>query len=362
MLTSANSYSGGTFISGGLLRISNGTALGSGLLTLSNNATFAFGPDGAGNSMFVGNSIFTAPGATATITSSLVSSTLSGLFTSGDGNSTNVFTGNVSISSSATKQFNSFTGTVLVAASSQLRFSSSTLSVNGGDNTTFVVEGYINTRNGTGNAANSGVSLGALSGSGALEGAGNAAGNGVYTIGAKGIDSTFAGIVKDGSQGNLGIVKVGAAKLTLSGTVTNTGSMTVNAGTLALVEPVSLDNSATLKLGASTATIDISGRTDGTLNLGGLKAQALSGIGNITGNLSVAANSSVSVGLGNLNVTGSATLNGSVTLQLNRTNAATHSEIIAAGIAVGGSLTVQNTGHCGDQSDQHQPAAAFEQL
>lgn len=344
VLTAANSYSGGTIIAGGTLRLANSTALGSGLVTLSNNATFAIGPDGGGNSIFVGNNVFTAAGATVTNTSSFLSSTLSGLFTSGDGNSTNVITGNVSIAAGATKQFQSFTGTVLVAASSQLRFSSSTLSVNGGDNTTFVVEGYINTRNGTGNAANSGVSLGALFGSGALEGAGNADGNGVYTIGAKGIDSTFSGVIRDSANRTLSIVKVGAAKLTLIGTVTNTGSMTVNDGTLALVEPVSLDNSATLKLGASTATIDVSGRTDGTLNLGGVKAQTLSGIGNVTGNLAVAANSAVSVGLGDLNVTGTATLNGPVTLQLNRTNAVTHSEIIAAVIVVGGSLTVQNSG------------------
>ncbi|MBW8863640.1 MAG: autotransporter-associated beta strand repeat-containing protein, partial [Verrucomicrobia bacterium] len=182
-----------------------------------------------------------------------------------------------------------------------------------------------------------------LTGSGTLSGAGNAAGNGIYVIGAKWIDSTFAGTMQDGSQGNLGIVKTGADTLTLNGTVNYTGPTTVNTGKLALIEPVSLDNSPTINL-SSNGVIDVSGRADGTLNLGNTKVQTLTGVGTVNGSLVEAANSFVRAGLGNLTVTNTATFNGNLSLQLNRTNAFTHSEILATGFTMAGPLTVTNVG------------------
>src|SRR5262249_36042384 len=152
-----------------------------------------------------GNSIVTAAGAEVTNTSASLGNGYGSLFFSGDANSTNVIVSGVSLNDPVNKQFQSFTGTVLINPGSQLRFSATPLGTNGGDNTTFDIEGTLNTRNGTPNGP--GVSLGALIGSGFLSGAGNAAGNGTYIIGAKGIDSTFTGTIQDGGNGNVSIVK-----------------------------------------------------------------------------------------------------------------------------------------------------------
>jgi autotransporter-associated beta strand protein len=224
-----------------------------------------------------------------------------------------------------------------------LRFSASNLGTNGGDNTTFDIEGSLNTRNG--NTAAPGVSLGAIEGTGTLSG-GNTAGStgSAYIIGAKGISTTFDGTIADGSVGNTSITKVGAGTLTLDGTVSYTGNTTVSGGVLALVEPVSLDNSTTITLGGSTATLDVSGRTDTAVNLGNTKVQNLAGIGNITGNLNELSGSSVRPGLGVMAVSGSATLSGNMVMQLNRTNVISHSEITAASFAISGPLTVTNVG------------------
>ena len=337
-LTGANSYSGGTIVAGGTLNLGNNTAAGSGSISLSNGVTLGI----AGGSIYIGNNIYVGAGATVTNTSTSLGSYFNSLYFSGDGNSTNVITSGVSLEQVAIKQFQGFTGTVLISAGAQMRFAATTLGTNGGDNTTFEIEGTLNTRNGT--VAGPGISLGALTGAGYLSGAGNAAGNTAYTIGAKGISSTFSGMVQDGGYGNTSIIKVGAGTLTLSGVVTNTGSTTVSNGVLALVDPVVLDYSPTINLGSSTATIDVSGLAIDTLNLGNLNAQTLNGIGTINGSLDNKANSTIKVGLGILNVTGTATLNGTNILQLNRTNAPNCSEIIAGAYSIGGPLTVTNVG------------------
>jgi autotransporter-associated beta strand protein len=350
ILSGASSYSGNTIVKAGTLTLGNGLAAGTGSVTLSNGATLNLILSG-GNSIFVNNTIITGPGATVTNTSNGRGNSFSGSVTSADANGTNVFAGAHSISSASTKQFQSHNGTVQVL--SEFRFSSTTLTVNGGDNTTFDIEstGTIETRNGVN--AGAGVSLGALTGNGTLKGASDAAGNSTYVIGAKDVDSTFSGRITDTTFGNVSIVKMGSAKLTLSGSVTNTGSTTVSNGVLALSGSASLDNSGTIKLGASTASIDV---TDigGTLNLGILKAQTLSGFGTVTGGLNEGASSTVSAGLGMLNVTGSATLNGNITLQVNRTNAPTHSEIAATSFTIGGPLTVNNAGSALQSGDTFQ--------
>lgn len=341
ILGGANSYSAGTVVANGWLLLQNNTAAGSGTVTLSNGATLGLLPNGSA-SIFVGNSIETLAGAEVTNYSSSLGCAFTGSFFSDDANGTNVIAGYVSLNNPANKEFEGFTGTVQISPGSQLRCSATALGTNGGDYATFDVEGTLNTRNGTPDGP--GISLGALTGAGYVTGAGNAAGSTTYIIGAKGIDSVFSGTLEDGGNGNLNLVKVGADTLTLNGTVSYTGNTTVSNGVLALVDPVSLDASPTINLGSATATVDVSGRGDDTLNLGNLAAQTLSGIGHINGNLAEAANSSVRVGLGTLAVANAATFNGSLTLQLNRTNASTHSQVTAAGLTFAGPLTVTNIG------------------
>jgi len=340
ILTGANNFSGGTTVAGGTLGLGNNLAAGSGPITLSNGVTLGI----SGGSIFIGNNIYVGAGAIATNTSTSAGSYYSGSYYSGDTNSTNVIISAVAVNQGAIKQFQSFNGTVFIDSSSSLRFAATTLSANGGDNTTFDVEGLLNTRNG--NVAGGSVSLGALTGAGTLEGAGNANGNTTYTIGAMNANSTFSGTVQDGvlTYGNTSIIKVGTGTLTLSGAANYTGVTTVSNGVLALVGSVNLDNSATINVGSSTATLDVSG-SSGTQNLGNLKPQTLTGIGTINGSLNNQANSTVSVGLGVLNVNGTATLAGTNILQLNLTNApATNSEIVATSFVISGPLIVTNTG------------------
>ncbi|MFM8496103.1 MAG: autotransporter-associated beta strand repeat-containing protein [Planctomycetia bacterium] len=78
------------------------------------------------------------------------------------------------------------------------------------------------------------VSLGALSGTaGTLSNGGLNSGIGAatVTIGGKGIDSTFGGLIIDGSAA-LSVVKAGVGTLTLNGTSSYTGGTTVSAGRL----------------------------------------------------------------------------------------------------------------------------------
>jgi autotransporter-associated beta strand protein len=226
-------------------------------------------------------------------------------------------------------------GTVVVPADGFMRWSAN-LTANGGDFTTFDVEGNMTSKLGA-------VSLGALTGAGSIDGGGTA-GAIVYTVGLKNLSTTFSGTIRDGSAGILSLVKSGTGTLTLSGAVNYTATTTISNGVLALMEPVSLDSNTTVNVSSSTANIDVTGRSDGTLNLGNSKVQTLVGFGTITGNLAESANSTVRVGLGILNVTGTATLNGPLVMQLNRTNAINASKFTAGTLVNNSALTVTNVG------------------
>lgn len=78
------------------------------------------------------------------------------------------------------------------------------------------------------------VALGALSGTaGTLSNGGDTVATpATVTIGGKGIDSTFSGLITDGSTSALSVVKTGAGTLTLNGTSSYTGGTTVSAGRL----------------------------------------------------------------------------------------------------------------------------------
>jgi fibronectin-binding autotransporter adhesin len=140
------------------------------------------------------------------------------------------------------------------------------------------------------------------------------------------------------------LAKTGGATLILSNaTVAYAGNTLVNGGTLSLIGSASLAASPAIILGGGT--LDVSGRTDGTLTLSG---QFLAGGGNITGTLMENPGALINPGNGvttaRLNVSVAAALNGSVIMNLNRTNALKSDEISAPSIAAGGVLTVTNLG------------------
>ena len=350
-LNSANTYSGGTVLTGGgTLGVGNSTGAGSGLITESNGVTLLL----SGSPVYLGNNILVGADATATNYSGTLGNVFEAQFQYGDANSSNIISGYVSAGADNLEQFSTNAGTVVVPAGSQLRFAGTDMTLNGGDRTVFDVEGTLNTRNGTAPDAFYYISLGAVSGAGYLSGAGNATGGTMYLIGLANTNATFSGVVSDGGYGNTAITKAGTGTQTFSGTVTNTGSITVSNGVLALAGTASFDHSASLKLGSGSAILDVSGLSGTTLNLGNSVAQTLSGIGAVNGSINEQANSFVSPGLGSLTASNTITLAGATTLQLNRTNAANCSKLVSSGFTISGPLTVTNVGPALQAGDSFQ--------
>jgi fibronectin-binding autotransporter adhesin len=345
-----NGYSAGTVLAAGTLELRNGLGAGTGPIIISNSATLRLVTAAGNVSVFPGNTITTPAGETAIFTSDNLANGLSGNFISGDGASTNSFAGPISISTPNVKQFSNFVGTVVIPDGFQLRFSSTTLSVNGGDNATFVLGSgsTLNTRNGTGAAAGNGIYLGAVLGTGTIGGAGNADGASTYIIGGKGIDCTFDGAISGTAPRGSSVVKVGAGTLTLDGTLSYDGSTTVSNGVLALAGGANLDsvtNSIAIRAGAF---IDVSAMPSSTLTLGNLNPQTLTGSGTLRGALVVNNNSTIAPGdsTGALTVTNTASVAGAFSAQLNRTNSPNSSRLAAQSITLspGATLTVTNIG------------------
>lgn len=224
-ISSAQLYSGGTLVGGGGLTLTTGASAGSGSITFSNGTTFTLG----GSSVFIGPSLSVAAEATVTMNSGSLANGYSGSISSADDNATFIIAGPVSMDGQNLKQFQGFTGTVQINSGAQLRFSKTTGVNNGGDFTTFVVNGTLNTRNG------GAVACGALNGTstGILSGGGSGAGTTAFTIGALGLDSTYAGTISDANAtGVTSLTKVGAGTLTLAGNNTYSLTTTISGGTL----------------------------------------------------------------------------------------------------------------------------------
>ena len=347
-------YSGPTLVaSGATLGVGPGYVNGTGITVLSNGATFYMHNNGSAT-VSPGNSFVIPDNSVGIFYSSSTGNTIGNSATvSGDATATNAMAGTagsgISFNAPAVKQFESLYGTVVISNSQSLRFSSTSLTVNGGDNTTFDVEGTLSTRNGT--ATGAGISLGALTGAGTVSGGGSSPSTGsLYVIGAKGVASEFTGTIQDGGAGNSAVTKTGLGRQTLDGTLSYTGNTTVNQGTLQIASAggsTSLDTSSTITI-VSNATLDVSGRSDSTLNLGNSIVQTLTvtGGGNITGNLSEANTTTNNFTSGVLAVSGNATIDNVVKMQFNRTNSPTCSELSAGGAITvnGGTLTVTNGG------------------
>jgi fibronectin-binding autotransporter adhesin len=168
---------------------------------------------------------------------------------------------------------------------------------------------------------------------------------GSLIVGSDGSSTSFDGVFGDGSTRPLGLTKVGAGTLTLTGVNTNTGTVAVNEGTLALNEPGSFVNSALITV-ASGAVLDVLGRSDQTLGLN--NGQTLAGSGTVNGNVTAGPGSVVNPGtaVGTLNVSGNLTLAGTLRLELNRTNTPNNSDRlnVSGSTTYGGLLAVTNVG------------------
>ena len=334
----ANTYSGGTILNSGTLTINNATAASSGNITL-NGGNLAIGAVKPANTINVTGPALISGGNAGGSTgiknvigsSNLVIAVTTGVFDlTGD---MTAYAGTLTCSnaSGAVVRFNGATGSSLA--------------------TWDLGSGPMDLNIRTGSANNN---FGALKGAAGttLSGRGGSGNNGPTTnnIGANGQNSTFDGVIQNGSGGGSStthVVKSGSGILTLSGVNSYTGTTVISNGVLALTGTGSIDSSTTINLFAGSS-LDVSGRGDGTLALG--SAQTLRGNGTVLGSLDNSGGGKISPGaaagqIGKLTITSLVTLAGTAVMELNRTNAVSTNDVISAGsIALSGTLTVTNLG------------------
>jgi fibronectin-binding autotransporter adhesin len=221
--TKAGSYTGGTLIRGGTLRLVSDSAFGSGTIMLNgttNTATFRFGSDGQtlNNTLNVtGTNNIVMLGGNDTVTRL----TGDGTFIVNSG-TTFTFGGDMS----------DFSGTVKAGTTTNPRFNGS----HGSPNAILDLgntSALLNTRNGSAT-----IEIGALIGGANTQwqGCSSAVATNLpttYVIGGKNLDTTFAGKISEVvPTRTAAITKVGTGSFTLTGANTHTGPMLINGGTL----------------------------------------------------------------------------------------------------------------------------------
>ena len=211
-LTGENTYSGGTIISDGTLRVAGDANLGaaSGGLTLDGGELVA------GNAFSTSRPVaITANGGTLAATGTNEASFSGNL--SGNGSLTigdPVNTGIISLGGN-----NTYLGSTTIVSETTLQaLSKSALS----PASAFVVTGTLDL-NGFSNQ------IGSLAGSGTVTNGGSI--GAVLTAGDDNTSAIFGGVLQDG-KASLGLVKIGTGILTLAGTDTYSGATTISTGTL----------------------------------------------------------------------------------------------------------------------------------
>ena len=232
-ITNTHSYSGGTILNAGTLQVNDLSGLGGGAITL--NGGVLKSTSTSGNSFSPTNDFIIPAGTTAAITTANRFSPSGRLLGSGVLTITNASFQN---RCDLRGIWNSFAGTlnfIGTTGNNGLRFVNQGGSFSGFDNANVYFDGIVTDPV----LFSSGliINLGALSGTSTaiLKGAslGGSTGNfTTYSIGALGLNTTFAGSFQDGTAGKAILIKVGTGTLTLSGNNTYSGATTISSGTL----------------------------------------------------------------------------------------------------------------------------------
>ena len=381
----ANTYSGGAVINGGYVTFGANASAGTGTITIG-GGTLSI------NSLTIANAVNVT--GTALLTNGLSASTFTGNWT-GAG-TLNVIEGtNSTVTFNGANVLSAFTGTIKVSdlqpASGFLRMSSCT----GSTAATFDLgngSAILHTR--TGNSVNLGALMGGPN-TQVMGGRSSGAANTPYTIGANGLNTTFYGMITNGTQAGatVSLTKVGAGTLTLAGPNAYTGPTTNSAGTLQIGDgnadgslglgAVTISNGATLAFdrsdsytitnnisNAGTVTIIGSGTntyigtyigsgstvvSNGTLLINGsisngpvsVAGGTLGGSGSIGGTVAVQAGGAIQPGAGVgtagtvLTIISNLTLaSGSTCIMAVSHNGHTNDQIVSSGVSYGGTLTV----------------------
>ncbi len=271
VLGSANTFTGGIFINGGTLSVSNVNQLGStatSAITINDGATFKTTAD-----LNTGTHTFSVTGGVAKIDIAPATTLTVGGVISGAGGLSLTNTGILQINAAAT-----LTGPVTVGAGATLK---------GGVNT------FINAAAGGGlNVASGGlVDMNDFTLTvGSIEGAGNIVNSSAtaraLSVGGNNISTTYSGVLQaTGTAANMTLTKTGTGILTLASSSLFTGTVTLSNGTIKFgvnnalaAGAITIGNAA----GPVTALLDLDGKnytTGGTLTIYGTTSTATSQAG-----------------------------------------------------------------------------------
>ena len=307
---SGNTYSGGTFLSGGVLAVAGNSPLGNGPIHLGGGTLNILSGNLYNPMLFSGSSAIATGGNSAIVGSNASTMTSTGDATVNLSAVAGVLTVNGDMTGfSGTLDFGSGSGTL------RLNWNGSPLDDrNFGSATTLFHLGTagarLNNRNG-----DKTIHLGGLEGGPGTRLEGRQTGNGpttsTYVVGALGTNQSFAGTIADGGDdGGLFLVKTGAGTWTLGGSSNFIGGVTVEQGTLALSGTLACSGSTGVNPGA---VFQLLGGTLATASLDIAAGATLRGAGTIDGEL--LNNGSVEVDSGDLTVTGSVINNGTMRIK-----------------------------------------------
>jgi fibronectin-binding autotransporter adhesin len=313
-------FSGGFTLQEGRVRYYNAKSFGTGPLTLSGGTLETYTDQG------IGNTVVVADGKETTLYSRTGSATNTlGLGTvTGGGTLTLNTAGSRGLSPN---NWSGFTGTLRdITATVDTENSTHIRSVNGGSAlATYILDGagaHLRAR-WTGDSVTFTtytVSLGALAGAatGAYLDNRSTMGNVIFSIGALGVDTTYAGHIYDrnsayGSGSITGLLKTGTATLTLTGSCKFSGGATVEDGMLVITNSLGTTSvtttSGTLQIGDGNASGTVGGAILNNATLVFNRNDLYTHTGVISGTGSVAV-----TGGGTLTLTGANTFSGTATI------------------------------------------------